>query len=305
MSDIKLFRLDKGGASELSGSALAIEKTLQDLIERNLEAMLGVRFVASEHSTGKVHGGRIDTLGIDENGSPVIVEFKRASNENVINQGLFYLDWLLDHRAEFTLLAMKKLGSDVEEKIDWSAPRLVCIAGDFTRYDEHAVSQIGRNIELYRYRSYEEGFFILELVNSATAPKVSTPSTGGSVSKAKYPHKTVSEFLDDASPELRELYELLDAYLLALGDDVSKKTTAAYLAYRRIKNFACVTVHPQSGQLPIFLKVSPNEVELEEGFTRDVSEIGHFGTGDLEVRISSLTDLERAKPLIERSYDAS
>jgi Endonuclease NucS len=119
-------------AVALAGSALAIEKSLQSLIERNLDAMLGVRFVATEHATGKVHGGRIDTLGLDENGSPVIVEYKRSSNENVINQGLFYLDWLLDHRVEFTLLAMKTLGSDVEDTIDWSAPRLVCVAGDFT-----------------------------------------------------------------------------------------------------------------------------------------------------------------------------
>jgi hypothetical protein len=158
MSDIKLFRIDNGKAQELAGSALAIEKTLQSLMERNLEPMLGIRFIASEHSTGKAHSGRIDTLGLDENGSPVILEYKRSSNENVMNQGLFYLDWLLDHRAEFTLLAMKALGTDVEEKIDWSAPRLVCIAGDFTRYDEHAVSQIGRNIELYRYRWYDDGF---------------------------------------------------------------------------------------------------------------------------------------------------
>ncbi len=173
MSDIKLFRLDSGTAVELAGSALAIEKNLQALIERNLEAMLGVRFVASEHSTGKVHGGRINTLGLDENGSPVIVEYKRASNENVINQGLFYLDWLLDHRAEFTLLAMKALGTEIEESVDWSAPRLVCIAGDFTKYDEHAVSQIGRYIELYRYRSYE-GHFILELVNRTATPTTAT-----------------------------------------------------------------------------------------------------------------------------------
>ena len=81
------------------------------LIERNMEALFGVRFVASEHSTGKKHGGRIDSLGLDENGSPVIFEYKRSVNENVINQGLFYLDWLLDHRAEFELLVMKNLGS--------------------------------------------------------------------------------------------------------------------------------------------------------------------------------------------------
>lgn len=303
MSDIKLFRVDNGTAHELTGSALAIEKTLQSLIERNLESMLGVRFLASEHSTGKAHSGRIDTLGLDENGSPVILEYKRSRNENVINQGLFYLDWLLDHRAEFTLLAMKVLGTDVEEKIDWSAPRLVCIAGDFTRYDEHAVSQIGRNIELYRYRWYDDGFVALELVNSKAGMVESGATVPGP--KAKQTSKTVSDYLAQAGEDLRSLYDSLDALVLGLGDDVSMKTTRYYLAYRRIKNFACVEVHAQTGQLLVFLKVNPDEVELEKGFTRDVRGIGHFGTGDLEVRIDSLDDLERAKPLIERSYDSS
>lgn len=306
MSDIKLFRIDDGRASELAGSALTIEKTLQALLERNLEAMLGVRVTASEHSTGKAHGGRIDTLGLDENGSPVIVEYKRASNENVINQGLFYLDWLLDHQAEFTLLAMKVLGADIETSIDWASPRLICIAGDFTRYDEHAISQIGRNIELYRYRSYAEGFFLLELANrTATARTIDVVATGGNGSKAKQAYKTVSDYLAQASPALRFLYDSLDAFLLALGDDVTMKTTQYYLAYRRIKNFACVEVHPQSGQLLLFLKVNPDEVALTDGFTQDVRKIGHFGTGDLEARVSSTEDLERAKILIERSYDTN
>ena len=35
----------------------------------------------------------MDSIGIDENNCPVIVEYKRSSNENIINQGLFYLDW--------------------------------------------------------------------------------------------------------------------------------------------------------------------------------------------------------------------
>lgn len=307
MSDIKLFRIESGTALELVGSALAVEKSLQTLIERNLEAMLGVRFLASEYSTGRAHGGRIDSLGLDENGSPVIIEYKRASNENVINQGLFYLDWLLDHRGEFTLLAMRTLGAGVEEEIDWSAPRLICVAGDFTRYDEHAVSQIGRNIELYRYRFYGEGFFVLELVNhvagalkresGASAPRASIPAPSAA-------SKTVSQFLEQAGDELRARYEALDTFLLALGDDVSMKVNKNYFAYRRIKNIACVEVHPQSGQLLVYLKVNPEDVALQTGFSRDVRHIGHFGTGDLELRLKSPEDFERAKPLIERSYDA-
>ena len=87
MSDIKLFSLDGGIAHEIAGTAVVLERSLQILIENNLEALLGVRLLASEYSTGPKHGGRIDTLGIDENGSPVIIEYKRATNENVINQG--------------------------------------------------------------------------------------------------------------------------------------------------------------------------------------------------------------------------
>ena len=63
MSDIKLFRLDKDLVTELNGSSVAIEKSLQALIEKHLKTFLGVRFLASEYSTSKTHGGRIDTLG--------------------------------------------------------------------------------------------------------------------------------------------------------------------------------------------------------------------------------------------------
>ncbi|WP_323529897.1 hypothetical protein [Xanthomonas campestris] len=101
MSDIQLFRLQSSGALELPGRSALVEKQLQTLIESQMSTFLGVRFLASEYATGKTHKGRIDSLGLDENGCPVIVEYKRHSNENVINQGLFYLDWLLDHQAEF------------------------------------------------------------------------------------------------------------------------------------------------------------------------------------------------------------
>lgn len=61
-----------------------IEKSVQTLFERNLESLLGVRFLATKYVTTN-GGGRIDTLGLDENGCPVILEYKRATNENVVN----------------------------------------------------------------------------------------------------------------------------------------------------------------------------------------------------------------------------
>jgi hypothetical protein len=122
MADLKLFRMRPEGADELSGQSVQMEKALQVLFEQNLESLLGIKFIASEHSTGPVHGGRIDTLDLDEDSCPVIVEYKRAVNENVINQGLFYLDWLMDHKKDFEWLVLERLGRDVAKEIDWSAP---------------------------------------------------------------------------------------------------------------------------------------------------------------------------------------
>lgn len=307
MSDIKLFRIGNAAAQELQGTSIAIEKTLQTLIETHLEVFLGVRFLATELSTGKTHGGRIDTLGIDENGSPVIIEYKRALNENVINQGLFYLDWLMDHKGEFELLVLKTLGKGVANSIDWSAPRLLCIASDFTKYDEYAVQQINRNIELIRYRRYGNDLLLFELVNATTAQEQSgaSPTDNGIKHKGIMTYKTATELYEQSSPELRDRFEALKAFLLALGDDVQMKVLKYYFAFRRIKNFACVEVHPQSQRLLLFVKVDPTTIQLEKGFTRDVRNIGHYGTGELEITVQNDADLERAKPLLLKSYEAS
>ena len=298
MSDIKVFRLRGAAVEELKGTSVSVEKSLQNLIEKHLEAFLGVQFLASEYSTGKKHGGRIDTLGIDENGSPVIIEYKRAVNENVINQGLFYLDWLLDHKAELELRILKKLGKETAESLDWSGPRLLCIAGDFTKYDTHAVKQINRNIELLRYRRYGKDLVLFELVNATTAQPTDHES-------GTHVYKTVSQYLDQADNEVKDRFEALKSFLVALGDDVQEKTVKFYFAFKRIKNFACVEIRPKRKSILVYLKVNPDDIDLEKGFSRDVRKIGHFGTGDLEVTILSDDDLEKAHRLLEMSYDNS
>lgn len=76
-----------------------LERDIQKIFEGSLHEILGVHFLASEYSTS--FGGRMDTLGIDDDGNPCIIEYKKGQNENVINQGLSYLRWLLDHKDSF------------------------------------------------------------------------------------------------------------------------------------------------------------------------------------------------------------
>jgi predicted transport protein len=301
MSDIKLFQINGNKVSAIEGKSVAVERSLQSFIEKHLDTFLGVRLLASEHTTGKTHGGRIDTLGLDENYSPVIIEYKRSLNENVINQGLYYLDWLLDHKGEFTLLVQKHIDPKLtEDDIDWHGARLLCIAGEFTKFDEHAVKQIDRNIELIRYRSYGKELLLFELVNATTGSSVDRMPSARS---GKTTESTVTDKLAKASTEIKDRYESLKAFAEALGDDVQVKTLKHYIAFKRIKNFASVEIHPQDKTVIVFVKADFDQVRLEEGFTRDVRKIGHFGTGDLEITIRSDDDLERAKPLIVKSYE--
>lgn len=306
MTDLKLFRISGGIAAELPSASMALEQSLQRLIERNLETLFAVRLLASEYSTGKIHGGRIDSLGLDENGSPVIFEYKRSTNENVINQGLFYLDWLLDHRAEFERLVVERCGATTP--VEWTNPRLVCVANGFTRYDEYAVRQINRNIDLVRYRDFGGELLALELVTTVSGKLDDDDGNHGGksiVGPRRTDSKTVSDYLAQSSPDLRDLYASVEAFLVALGDDVQKNVTKAYIAFKRIKNFACVEVHPQNQNILVYLKVDPATVPLEDGFTRDVSKIGHFGTGNLEIRLRTAVDLQRAQPLMQQSYEMS
>ena len=300
--EINLFRIQSKGLTKLESSASRIEKRLQDLFEKNLETLLGVRFLASEYP---ITNGRIDTLGIDENNSPVIIEYKRTRDENVVNQGLFYLDWLMDHKSDFKILVGDRLGKDIVTKIEWNAPRLICVAAEFSKYDTHAVKQMNRNIELVCYRRFSDNLLLLELLTkisgkSSSAP-VSVPTTDN-ISKKQI---TVSQSLENATPELKYLYSEVEDFIMSLGDDINKEVLQYYFAFRQIKNFVCVDIRHTKKKILLYLKINPDELQIEKGFTRDVREVGHTATGDLEVTLKTNDDLERAKELIQKSYEES
>jgi predicted transport protein len=178
----------------------------------------------------------------------------------------------------------------------WSSPRLICIAGDFTRYDVHAVREHRRSIDLVRYRLFGDDLFGLETVASVSgrSPAVrrirrqpAGPGVGGG-----------------RSAVLEELARALDETLLGLGVGVNCVQHKTYRAYQRLRNFACVCP-PQRTKLLVYLKVDPKEAGLIPGFTRDVTGLGHHGTGDLEVRLRTLQDLDRTQDLFRASYAAA
>jgi len=128
---------------------------------------------------------------------------------------------------------------------------------------------------------------------------------GGKQVAAAGQHKSAEQHLAAASSDIGDLFEGTRSYLLGLGDDVQVKPMKFYFAFKRIKNFACVELRNKKKNLLVYVKVDPDVVKLEKDFTRDVRKIGHFGTGDLAITLRSMDDLERAKPLLLKSYEAS
>lgn len=297
MGDINLFSLNEK-VTQLSPSSFQLERELQMLIEKNMDAFFGVTFLQSEFS---IPNGRIDSLGIDENNCPVIFEYKRSQNENVINQGLFYLDWLMDHKAEFKLLTIEKLGMDVANKIDWSIPCVICIANDFTKFDEHAVNQMQKNIKLIKYIIFGKKLILFEQINSPSAKSVIEVNDEKTTVK-KTIDKTFAEQLEGTSNELREIYYSVRDYILSLGDDVAENQLKLYTAFKKIRNIICMEIRQKS--ILLFLRLDPERFleEQKEGLVRDVRNIGHWGTGDLEITLRSADEFERIKHLIDQCY---
>lgn len=295
MAEIKLFRLN-GQVEELISKSVTVEKELQNIIEKNMVDFFGVTFLDSEY---KIDNGRMDSIGIDENNCPVIFEYKRHSSENVINQGLFYLNWLLEHKANFKLLVLEKLGSNVANMIDWSMPRVICIASDFNKYDEEAIKQINRNVSLIRYKKYGNELVLFELLNANTVAPLETEKE---VVNKKQIDKTFTEQYSNAPTKFKTIFDELKEFALSLGDDVTENILKLYTAFKKIKNFATMEIYQSNIRLNLKLDPDQYKNQLNDSL-RDIRNIGHWGCGDLQLIIKDTDNLTLAKDLIKKAYD--
>jgi predicted transport protein len=317
MSNIKLFQFkDDNSIIELTGKSVQLERSLQSSIEANLEGFLGVRFLATEYPKEKLHKCRIDTLGIDRNGCPVIIEYKRSINENVISQGLYYLGWLLDHKSDFKILVREQLADHSINDIDWKSPRILCIAEDFTKYDLRSAEMISQyNIELIRYKKYDEGFMILELINAIDNDRPSKmaksilPPTIPDLQEIRNDiasiddssPKTFNIQLHEADKNIKDLFDNIKSYILNLGNDLQEKEIELYFIFKRgLDNFASIAIDAKTKIIKIYTKSNTN-LPLIEGFTKDVSK--DFCPDDLEITIRSIEDFENAKKFLNKNYE--
>jgi len=290
-----IFRYHNGKLKKLSVKAISTEKELQSLIEANSDEVLGMYFLESEYVT--TFGGRIDTLAVDYNGSPVIIEYKKNRNDNVINQALSYLRWLQAQKKEFfEMLIIKKLGNELAKKltVDWKNPRVICIAESYSKFDIDTVEVIPMRIELFKYRYYDDGIFALEPLGVSEQKSQSSISN---TSEKNITDNYIDDFLIKASDEVKIIFQELRERIFSLDENIKEKCTKFYVCYRITKNFA--EVHIGKNQLRIHLR--PVDYNDPRGFVSKVPD-SYQWTLNRKLYLKKYEDIEYVFSLIEQSY---
>ncbi len=291
-----IFIESNGELKKINLKTLDKEKNLQTLVERNLNEVLGMHLLASEYTT---IGGRIDTLAVDYNGAPVIIEYKRNQNDNVINQALSYLRWLKAQKVEFfEMLIVKKLGQELAKgiNVDWHNPRVVCIAENYSKFDIDTVEVIPIRMELFKYRYYDNGIFNLESINNVESTPIKTQRVLNE-SEDSEKELNLDHHLNKVSVEIKELFLELRNRILQIDEDIIERITPFYVAYRALKNFA--EIHIKKNQINIHLR--PLDYDDPRNIIEKIPDTYRW-TLDRRVYLRTPSELNDIMKLVTRSY---
>lgn len=106
---------------------------------------------------------------------------------------------------------------------------------------------------------------------------------------------------DEVSESTQELYNLLEEEILKINPEIKIEHKKYYIAFKKKSNF--VTVEIQSNNIKLWLYLNKEKIIDPQKLIRDVSEIGHHGTGNIEVTLSNKEELQSVLDLIKQSYD--
>lgn len=299
-----LYRSGDATLSLLREEPFKLERDMQTLVERNMETLLELELVSSEFSVGSF---RIDSLVFDRaTNAFVIVEYKRDKNFSVVDQGYAYLSTMLNNKADFILEYNETKEKTLQRsEIDWSQSRVVFVAPSFTTYQQQAINLQDMPIELWELKRYQGGFVGFSKVKSnGSRESIQTLTKEETNSPIKEVNKEVKVFteaqhLEGKPQKVLELYARLRDYVLSLNE-VELKPTKLYIGFRNARNFADVL--PQNSALKIWLNVPVGMLEDPLELARDVSNVGHWGNGDYELKLSGDKHFSYVCDLIEQAY---
>lgn len=148
---MQLYLKQKGSLSGLKEKPFKLEKDIQRLFEANLEQITGFKLIKTEFSLKNV---RFDTLAFDEESkSFVIIEYKRDRNYSVIDQGISYLNLMLEYKSDFIVEYNESCNKNLKRgDVDWSQSKVIFVAPSFTNFQKQSSNFKNLPIELWEIK---------------------------------------------------------------------------------------------------------------------------------------------------------
>ncbi|MBP6860188.1 MAG: hypothetical protein KBC38_01335 [Candidatus Pacebacteria bacterium] len=271
------------------------EAALRDFFAGNLEELLGLRFLANEYRTTD---GRIDTLAIDEVGTPVIIEYKWDENDAILPQGLSYMAWLKDNKRLYDLLVSDRLGKDI--KVFWDIPRLILVAQRFDRRTLAAAGEAKNSVELIKYTPYDSGILHLETVYGSE--KVRTVSETVAKLSSKGVKYSLDHHLNRVNEDVKQMFYALQAEILKWTNVDERIDQKVGITYRTTKSF--VRFEFGKSYVNVLVRDPRYDHKIDpKGLLKDVSSFGWGYKG--VAKLKSKEDVQDVLELVRASYEST
>lgn len=279
-----------------------LEKTLQKLVEKNLDVLFHLNFLATEFSLGKF---RCDSIAYDkENNSFVIIEYKRGKNESLVDQGYAYLHTVLDRKADIVLLYNEVMrASKSARDFDWTATRIYFVSPQFTEYQKVATGYQKMPFRLFEVNQYVNGVVTVDEIKEdklKEEPIVLSENDNIKKVNREIVVYTEEDHCDKATENIREIYNILKERIMDLGN-IHVEPKKVYIAFKNNSNNIC-DVEIFKNSLKIFINVKEGILNDPLGRARKIRHIGHHGNGDYDVTLNSGEDIDYLMTLIGQSY---
>jgi predicted transport protein len=279
-----------------------LEKEMQTLTEKNLDKVFGLTLVKTEFS---LNNFRIDSLAFDDEiNAFVIIEYKKDKNFSVIDQGYAYLSLMLNNKADFILEYNETQNNNLKkDDVDWSQSRVLFISPSFTRYQKESINFKDLPIELWEIKKFGSNIISFSQVTTASSQEsVKTISRKDEkIEKVSREIKvyTEEEHINRGTDGSVELYEKLKSSILNL-ENVTIKPKKKYIAFVGASNI--IDVRIQKNAIKIWFNLKKGQLDDPKKIARDVSNVGHWGNGDYEIRFWNDDNFEYILSLIKQAY---
>jgi predicted transport protein len=299
---ILLYKITGDKLNELRELPFEKEKTLQNLIEKNLKSIFDLDLIASEFTIKNV---RFDILAFNtKSNSFVIIELKNKTNFSVIDQGYAYLGKLKENKYEVSEVA-KETGLLQNKKPDWEQTKVIFISPEYTKFQVMLSESNNLPIELWEVKRYEDNVLQFKKIENLTSsPTQSLIPKNSEISKEIKVYTENDHLKDLEENDVKEAYLDLKDALLANGMTINVQKY--YISFRKSKNIAYIRNFTKKHfEIVVMLPYDIGKQSIKNHKIKSLSPgIQHFyGAPCFAITIDKNNDLDEIINIIKEAAD--